>query len=427
MGFSLEERRRHAQLEPQDIGHYKSLLSRVVEMERPAFENEEWKGQTVFWSVLVRHLKNKLETDGIEIPTITGEVNSKPLAPDTLAVLYPKDLPLNLSASSLATFYSNQYLYFIRHVLQLREQETIHPTAFQHGLFLHRIFERVSSDTSERTFDDKLEQAIAKTKSEAEFTMFYTQDADTRFTEELLTQIAQSSATVLRDNDIVLVDSQEKSFRKEEALSFRLADGRDVRVNGTIDRIDTLQLNQSVGVVDYKSSNHSFSLAEFYNGLKPQLVTYLEALQTLEDTKSRSIFGAMYLYLKDPIFKLKDTQNLVQLESASQTSLVYKGLYVKEQSAGLNHFYQTRNQLYTQDELTVLLHHNRFLYQKAAQEILSGRFAVNPYTKDGRTVSGEQLKAITGFEADRHMKQARHLVKESNRQEWIERMKGGNN
>ncbi|MBS0687239.1 ATP-dependent nuclease subunit B [Streptococcus suis] len=425
MGLKSEERGRIKTLNPQDIGHYKSLLSRLIESERPSLETEEWEGQRAFWTVLVRHLKKKLESQGIEIPTITGEITSKQLSDETLAALYPEDKSLNLSASSLTNFYNNQYLYFVRNVLRLREQESIHPTAFQHGLFLHRIFERVVMDQSELDFDQKVDKAILRTRDEAEFAMFYNQDADARYTEEVLDKIARSSATILRDNDLVEIDGQEKSFRQDKALVFDLQNGKSVHVNGTIDRLDTLQINQAVGVVDYKSSDQSFSVGDFYNGLKPQLVTYLAALQELDETKDKPVFGAMYLHLQDPIIKLKDTKNLEQLEGAANTSLVYKGLFLKEESLGLNHFYQTRNQLYTKDEFAVLLNHNQELYKQAAKDILDGRFAINPYTKDGRSVAGDQLKAITGFEADRHMGMARRLVKEAKRQDWMERMKGG--
>ncbi|WP_155963496.1 ATP-dependent nuclease subunit B [Streptococcus ruminantium] len=425
MGLKVEERGRNKTLHPQDIGHYKSLLSRVVELENPALEGEEWEGQAAFWMVLVRHLKKKLESQDIEIPTITGDISSKKLADETLAILYPEDKPLNLSASSLTNFYNNQYLYFVRNVLRLREQESIHPTAFQHGLFLHRIFERLVMDQTDNSFDEKLEMAIANTRSEAEFAMFYNQDAEARFTEEILDKIARSSATVLRDNDTIVIDGQEKSFRQEKALSLCLETGRQIHINGTIDRLDTLQTNQAIGVVDYKSSDQTFSLADFYNGLKPQLVTYLAALQELEETKDKPIFGAMYLHLQDPIVKLKDTRSMEQLEGIANSSLVYKGLYLKEQSIGLNSLYQTYNQLYTEDEFRILLAYNQHLYKQAAQDILAGRFAINPYTKDGRSVVGDQLKAITGFEADRHMKMARRLVREAKRQDWIERMKGG--
>ncbi len=65
------------------------------------------------------------------------------------------------------------------------------------------------------------------------------------------------------DNDLVEIDGQEKSFRQDKALVFDLQNGKSVHVNGTIDRLDTLQINRAVGVVDYKSSDQSFQLGIF--------------------------------------------------------------------------------------------------------------------------------------------------------------------
>ena len=69
--------------------------------------------------------------------------------------------------------------------------------------------------------------------------------------------------------------------------------------------------------------------------------------------------------------------------------------------------------------------------------ILSGHFAVNPYTENGRSIAPyvEQFKAITGFEANLHLGQARQLEKldaskfdrrptgEKLRQAWLEKMR----
>ena len=62
------------------------------------------------------------------------------------------------------------------------------------------------------------------------------------------------------------------------------------------------------------------------------------------------------------------------------------------------------------------------LYQKAQDVMRSGRFLINPYTTDGKVVLGEQLKAITGFEADRHMPHSRrlyHLPRKEKRQGFL--------
>ncbi|MFX3880810.1 hypothetical protein ACJBT4_10215, partial [Streptococcus suis] len=86
-------------------------------------------------------------------------------------------------------------LYFVRNFLRLREQESIHPTPFQHGLFLHRNFERVVIDQSELDFDQKEDKEILITSDESELAIFYNQDAEARNKEELLDKISLSSAT----------------------------------------------------------------------------------------------------------------------------------------------------------------------------------------------------------------------------------------
>ena len=77
------------------------------------------------------------------------------LSNETLAALYPEDKPLNLSASSLTNFYNNQYLYFVRNVLRLRNRG-IHPSDCLSAWFVLCIdFERVVMDQSELDFDQK--------------------------------------------------------------------------------------------------------------------------------------------------------------------------------------------------------------------------------------------------------------------------------
>ena len=67
----------------------------------------------------------------------------------------------------------------------------------------------------------------------------------------------------------------------------------------------------------------------------------------------------------------------------------------------------------SKEELDLLLLYNAYLYKTAAEGILKGQFAINPYSENGRNIAPfvEQFKSITGFEADRHLGQARFLTK----------------
>lgn len=427
LGIEKEEKGKKSGFQLDDLAHYKSLLARVIEANRLPFDAEWTKEEETFWLVAIRYLRKKLEKEQIVIPEITGEVETSPLSADTLAVLYPADEPLVLSASSLTDFYRNEYLYFIKHVLRLREKDSIRPDARSHGNFLHRIFERVTRDHSERSFDDKLQEAMAETRKEPSFEAFYQFNAESQFSEKVLLDIARATSLVLRDEPITQVVANEAVFGKDQAPFLTLENGRAVQVVGKIDRLDQLTSDQAFGVVDYKSSSNQFHMDKFYNGLSPQLMTYIAAVQQLPAfSQSEKIFGAMYLHMLDPIVKLTDTKSSEDVLANAYKSLVYKGLFLEEESKQLNQLYaKTKASLFAQQDLETMLAYNQTLYEKAGERIVAGQFAVNPYTEDGRSVAGEQLKAITGFEADRHFPLARRLMKGGKKEEWLERMRKG--
>ncbi|MBF0779063.1 ATP-dependent nuclease subunit B [Streptococcus cuniculi] len=427
LGIPKEEKGKAKGFQLDDLAHYKSLLARVIEVNRLPFEAEWSKEEETFWLVAIRYLRKKLEQEQIVIPAITGEVETSPLAPDTLEVLYPTGEPLVLSASSLTDFYQNEYLYFIKHVLRLRERDSIHPDARSHGNFLHRIFERVTTNHSHQSFDEKLQEAMTETRKEPSFKALYQFDAESQFSETVLLDIARATSLVLQADPVTQVVANEAVFRWEQAPLLTLGEKRPVQVVGKIDRLDQLTSEQAFGVVDYKSSSKQFHIDQFYNGLSPQLITYLAAVQQLpEFSQSEKIFGAMYLHMLDPIVKLTDTKSEDQVLAHAYKSLVYKGLFLEEESNRLNHLYaKSKASLFTQQELDTMLAYNQHLYRQAAEKILAGQFAVNPYTEDGRSVAGEQLKAITGFEADHHLSLARPLLKGGKKEEWLDRMKKG--
>ena len=49
---------------------------------------------------------------------------------------------------------------------------------------------------------------------------------------------------------------------------------------------------------------------------------------------------------------------------------------------------------YDKEDLETLLDYNIKLFTSAAEVIRSGNFAVNPYTEDGKSVQGDQIKQL---------------------------------
>lgn len=430
--------------EDTDLGTYKALLSRVIEANQLSQTEDLSKDQATFWSVMVRRLRQKLAQQDIAIPTITDDLTVEPISQEVLDILYPSDQPLRLSASSLTTFYNNQYAYFLNHVLRLEEEESIHPDFRHHGVYLHKIFERVMAQTEgSEDFDALLNQVINQVSQEETYRILYETDQEGRLTQGILLDIAYSTAPILRDNSAVQVlgraEAQhylgDKDWQKtpqalkalEVNFNYRLpiaAHQRQLEIRGQIDRLDQLSSSDGLGIVDYKSGDKKFNLADFYNGLTPQLLTYILALkEQMPSDYQAPIFGATYLHMQDPEIRFKDLKNLDDAAGVLAKTFKYQGLYDAQQASHLARYYNTsKANKFSQEELDLLLTYTKALYRKAAQTILSGRFAINPYTKDGRSVQGDQLKSITGFEADRHMKYARHLIK-AKREDYLASMR----
>lgn len=426
------------QASSDDIGTYRALLARVIDLYQEDIDREWTPEEQTFWAVALRVLRKKLAVEGISIPQISKELKTEPLKSKTLQALYPSEQPLKLSASALNEYFKNQYAYFLKYVLRLQEEWTIQPDARSHGIFLHRIFEKVMQEHLEQDFDTRLQRVMEETSWEAEFEAVYGENGETQFARRLLLDTAQATGRILAQSDGLEVIGEETDFGHDR--SFLLLDnGRALQVSGKVDRIDRLTETGSLGVVDYKSGDTKFSFEKFFNGLNSQLPTYLAAIRGMaEYHEDKGIFGAMYLQMTEPLASLKETKALDEAVKQVMTSQVYKGLFLADLAKDLGANYEkSKVNLLTKEELEVILAYNAYLYQQAAEGILAGRFAINPYTENGRSIAPyvDQFKAITGFEANLHLGQARQLTKinleqyekrptgEKLRQAWLEKIK----
>ena len=410
-GFTkIEKRIDRRNLSKDDIGSYHSLLSSLVAYHQQG-EMEASDQDLTFIKVLARVMGRKLEDQGLDNPVLPTSPKSKNLTSDTLEALYPKDQDFYLSTSGLTEFYRNEYSYYLRYVLGLQEELRLKPDARSHGNFLHRIFERAMKLPADTSFDRRLEQAISETSQEREFQAIYQERFEAQFAREVLLDVARVTGHILRHNTDVETIQEEAVFGGKEQAFVQLDDGRNVYVRGKVDRIDRLKTSDAIGVVDYKSSLTQFNFPLFFNGLNSQLPTYLSALKK---EGNRDFFGAMYLEMTEPIQSLQTVKTLSKAVAETNKSLKYQGLFLEKEIKNLGELYN-KNKTYqlSDEEFQLLLDYNALIYKKTAEKILSGRFAINPYTEDGRSIAPyvQQYQAITGFEANYHLGQARFLDK----------------
>lgn len=425
-GFTkLEKKIDRKNLSKNDIGSYHSLLSSLVAYHQQG-EMEASDQDLTFIKVLARVMGRKLEDQGLDNPVLPTSPKSRTLTSDTLEALYPKDQDFYLSTSGLTEFYRNEYSYYLRYVLGLQEELRLKPDARSHGNFLHRIFERAMKLPADTSFDRRLEQAISETSQEREFQAIYQESLEAQFAKEVLLDVARATGHILRHNTGVETIQEEAVFGGKEQAFVKLDDGRNVYVRGKVDRIDRLKTSDAIGVVDYKSSLTQFNFSLFYNGLNSQLPTYLAALKKEGNT---DFFGAMYLEMAEPVQSLQTVKTLSKALAETTKTMKYQGLFLEKEIKNLGELYN-KNKAYqlSDEEFQLLLDYNALIYKKAAEKILSGEFAINPYTENGRSIAPyvQQYQSITGFEANYHLGQARLLdkvAKSNDKETWFNKIR----
>ncbi len=249
----------------------------------------------------------------LEAVKAVGDVQS--LGPDLAHRLYGS--PLILSVSGLEDYSSCPFMYFVSKGLRLRERRLLQVAASDTGTFMHEAMYRFASlmteddwkydepDLIKANIADALQQTAAQDRLGKNL---YGDSASNAY---MLTRMGRA---VARSAEILSAQIRAGEFvpaalEQQFAHQVRTADGTQLLIKGTIDRIDRyiLQDTMYVRLVDYKSSSRKIDLLKYLAGAQLQLPLYLT--ETLRAFKERypdmEIRPAALLYsqLTDPILR----------------------------------------------------------------------------------------------------------------------------
>lgn len=349
------------------------------------------------------------------------------LRPETAQRLYGKSL--TSSVSQLETYYENSFEYFLKYGLKLKKRADNELDAIQAGNYFHQSFDRLVKYLQKRDLQltdlSQAEVGIVMQKITAQL-----QDASryrqllhepfNRYLFEVLDQTLGKLVHSWRDragHTALKPAYSELSFgpgQRLPGLVFDLPAGRQVALEGKIDRVDLAVTDQTAfgQVIDYKSSAKSFEPAKFAAGLSLQMVSYLDILAHHPDffagKMPLKLLGAFYQTVTQKLSKLNkadsfgtDFQEKLSLASGEK-QLMYKGIMVVDQQVlaqadqevtpqGSSHFYaglglkkdgkfsMGSSLSFSPAELNLLLDYDELLVGEAAAQILNGQIALNPY------------------------------------------------
>lgn len=422
------------------VGSKSSSLNYLIRVSRMAVDNKmDISNQ---WKYVRNRLYNE-EPDKTEF--VLNSLNYKNIPHDlnekTVSELYGDNV--NVSISRLETFYKNEYEYFLKYGLRLAPRQIFEVTPAQTGSLFHAVLDglvkRLNNDSTNLRFlsDEQIQKLVHQIFSDQivypENRIFRINDRMDFISTKLeatVLQLIMSMKEQLTHNEFV-PRASEVTFgriRNQEnlpGLSFDLANNHKINVRGKIDRIDELTIDDMnyLAVIDYKSSQHDFSFAEFLEGLSMQMPTYLQSLvanlDILSEGKATQIAGAFYSHIQNPKITLnKKVKPDIELLKKFKLS----GLIVDDEEllenldtrliSGQSTVVPLRkkvdgtitvkeNSLITKDDLFRILNYNKHLITKAGDDIYSGRLRLNPY-RDRNLNTGLQYsdyKSIFEFDA----------------------------
>ena len=263
---------------------------------------------------------------------------------------------LTLTQSRMDKYASCPFGYFCTYGMALREEAAAEIRTPDIGTFVHAILERFFRECAGRTYPiPQAETEALADRLIADYVRRLGISADggrltylfTRlrrhvlvFLDAVMREFAQSRF-VPAAFELPMGDRKGKEKEKQDnvsALRLALDDGTAVSLSGIIDRVDVYTAadgKKYVRVVDYKTGNTKFSLADIREGLHVQLLLYLFTLWKggapfQENRAAVYPAGAVYLTVKPQEKSAPDQMNAGDARELAISSLTRSGIYLDE-------------------------------------------------------------------------------------------------
>ncbi len=254
---------------------------------------------------------------------------------------------IRVSASQIEKFYLCKFAYFCKYGLLAKDRKEARFDALQYGNVVHFIFEKVLRKyAAEEILKFSTKELLSAIKGVLKGYIEKDLGGWTEKTERfryLLDRVSKSAVSLVAHMAGELSQSAFLPVGFElrlsgsgiEPLRLKLPNGRNVIVEGKIDRVDVMQQAEQrfVRVIDYKTGAKEFQLADVLHGLNLQMLIYLKAACQAAAKRPGSVVPAGVLYLPSvsPVLNLDRDENLAKLESEKSKKLRMNGLILNDQ------------------------------------------------------------------------------------------------
>lgn len=384
------------------------------------------------------------------------------ISKEVAAALYGPQ-PVN-SVTRLEQYAACAYAHFLLYGLKLREQEEYEVTARDLGNLFHQAIEAYGKKLKEKKLEwtriSEEEQQKIVSEAVEEVTVDYkasvlTSSARNAYITNRLKRITMRTVWALSEQlkrgDFVPVENEVVFSETEglKALTIDLGDGRTMKLQGRIDRLDVCDdgENRYIKVIDYKSGTTKFDLSQVYYGLKLQLVLYMEAVREAEEKAhpdKRVISAGMFYYnIADPIVNEEQGMSEEDIRAELLKSLRVNGL-VSTKADSVRHFDRdftgesevipvsykkdgeltSKSQVVTGEQYDIMCGFVKDKIKNMGVSMLEGNIEKSPYVMENRSGCDYcSFKAVCGYDEEIKGFEARKLQKLAT-EKVFEKMKG---
>ena len=374
------------------------------------------------WFVIYNYYANSKEwKDKLKNSLKALNYNIEPEKIDTENIQKLYGDTLKTSVSRLEQYRSCPFSYYLKYGLNLSERQEFKVQALDTGSFMHDVIDSFFDKLQERAIKvkgleqeeiDKIVDEIINEKLSLKKNYIFTSIPKYIVLANRLRKVIKKSMKYIIDSlkysnfEVMGHEMEFKNGKEYPAIQISLDNGKKVEVTGKIDRIDIAKTPEGnyIRIIDYKSSAKDINLNEVVAGLQIQLLTYLDAVCSIEDLIPA---GAFYFNLIDPSIKATKQLDEQKIEDEIRKQFKMKGLILadvdivkkmdKTLETGNSNIVPAyinkdgnvanRASTLTRMQFENLQKYTNKIIKQIANEIITGDISVKPYykLKQGKT------------------------------------------
>lgn len=293
------------------------------------------------WKEKIEYVKKGLEYTNLE----------KSISKEKAKRLYEDNKnKISLSVSRLERYAQCPFAYYVQYGLKAKDRKIYEFTAPDLGSFMHEILDEFTNEVKEKDLkwcdlshencrsiigslvDNQVKNNKSSILNSSKRYSYFTD----RFKRILTKSVMVISEQMKRSDFEIYKNELAFGFSKDvNSIKIDLPSGESFYLNGRIDRVDKLNLDEEtyLRIIDYKTGSKKFDLNKFYNGLQMQLLVYLDALINNSESiiENQAMPGAiLYFKIDDPILKSKGDLSEAEIKEEVLKELKLEGLLLDD-------------------------------------------------------------------------------------------------